>query len=143
MLVYDWMTRDPLTVGPKTPVQTAWMLMQDRGIRHLPVLDGGRLVGIVTDRDIRLVLPSPATSLAAQEITYLLVKMTVAEVMTRDPLVATPSMSLQDAATTLLRRRVGALPVMAGDRLVGILSHSDVLRAFTTVVEVEALARVA
>ena len=132
MVVLEWMTRDPITVEPQTAVLTAWKLMQDREIRHLPVLDAGKLVGMLTDRDVQLVLPSPATSLAAQEISYLLHRMPVAEVMTGDPITATPSMSLQRAAKALLQCRVGAMPVLAGGLLVGILSRADVLRALTT-----------
>jgi acetoin utilization protein AcuB len=137
------MSRDPITVDPKTPVLTAWKLMESRGIRHLPILDAGKLVGILTDRDVRLLLPSPATSLAAQEITYLLNKMTVAEVMTRNPITATPSMTLHEAARTFLQHHIGAVPVLAGGLLVGILSRTDVLRALTTPAEAGRMRQVA
>ena len=77
MLVREWMTKDPLTAEPKMPIKAAWKLMQERRIRHLPVVDEGRLVGIVTDRDLRRVLPSPATSLEIHELHYLLDRLTV------------------------------------------------------------------
>ena len=127
MLARNRMTKDPLTVDPGTSMFIAWKLMQDRRIRHLPVVDAGRLVGIVTDRDLRLALPSPATSLEAHEVNYLLDKMTVSEVMTKAVIATTPSALLEEAAATLLRHRIGALPVIEGDRLVGILTRSDVL----------------
>jgi CBS domain-containing protein len=84
MKVADLMTVCVITAGPETRVLEARQLMLDRRIRHLLVAEGATLVGIITDRDIRLTLPSPATSLSVWEINYLLARMTVASVMTRD-----------------------------------------------------------
>lgn len=143
MLVRDWMTKDPLAVEPHTPVLAAWRVMQDRQIHHLPVLEGRELRGLLTDRDLRLTLPSPVTALAAQEINYLLDKMPVADVMRKDVITTTPSTAITSAARLLLRHRLGAVPVLAGGILVGILSHSDVLQALLTGAEVGAVGRVA
>jgi acetoin utilization protein AcuB len=143
MLVREWMTKDAITVGPQTSIFRAWDLMKDRRIRHLPVMEDGRLVGIVTDRDLRLVLPSPATTLGAYELNYLLDKMTVSEVMTKDVITTTPSASITNAARVLLRNRIGALPVFAGPILVGILTRADALEALSSANAAGAMARVA
>ena len=139
MSVREWMTKDPLTVSPQTSVFRAWRVMQERRIKHLPVLDGDRLMGIVSDSDLRLALPSPATSLEAHEINYLLDRMTVSEVMAKPVVTVTISTPLQDAAWTLLRHRIGALPVMEGGALVGILTRSDVLGSFAAIPVPEAV----
>src|SRR2546430_16771826 len=83
--VRDLMTPAPVTIAPETSVQEAYRLMQDQRIGHLPVCEDGRLVGLVSERDLRLVLPSPATSLAAHEVHSLLERLMVAEIMTRFP----------------------------------------------------------
>jgi acetoin utilization protein AcuB len=100
-------------------------------IRHLLVTDeGGLLVGIVTDRDIRLNLPSQATSLSVWEINHLLTKLTVGEVMTRAVITVGPDREARDAAMLMLDHAIGALPVTDGGRLAGILTETDILRGF-------------
>jgi acetoin utilization protein AcuB len=130
MRVQDLMTTKTITVEPATPVIDARRLMLDRRIRHLLVCEGPRLVGIVTDRDIRLNLPSPATSLSVWEINYLLARLTVGEVMSRSVIVVEPGRSARAAARILLDHKIGALPVVAEERLVGIVTETDFLRAF-------------
>jgi acetoin utilization protein AcuB len=143
MDVKAWMTKDPVTAAPGMSIKAAWRLLQERRIRHLPVVDAGKLVGIVTDRDLRRVLPSPATSLEVHELNYLLDKMTLGEVMTKDIITTTPFSRIPDAARTMLRNRIGALPVVEGGKLVGILSQTDVLEALTSAAEAQAVERVA
>jgi acetoin utilization protein AcuB len=104
--------------------------MQQRKIRHLPVLQDGCLVGIVSDRDIRLVLPSPATSLAVWELRHLLEKLAVGEIMTCFVMTTAPDCFMTEAVGRMLGYRVGALPVVEDRRVVGILTRTDVLRAF-------------
>lgn len=128
--VRDLMTREPLTVDVDTPVVDARRMMLKHGIRHLLVEDGARLVGIVTDRDIRLTLPSPATSLSAWEINYLLARMTVDSVMTGTVITVDPDRDAQDAVRIMVDHKIGALPVTDGGSLVGIITETDVLRAF-------------
>ena len=128
--VRDLMTPRPIFVAPHTPVDEARTLMQQHRIRHLPVLDHGELVGIVSDRDIRLALPSPATSLSVYEIGYLLTRLTVAEIMTRDPLTITPERPITEAIKRMLAHKVGALPVVAAGQLVGIVTRTNLLQAF-------------
>jgi acetoin utilization protein AcuB len=118
------------TTGPKTSVSEARELMRRKVIRHLLVTEGERLVGIVTDRDIRLNLPSPATSLSVWEINYLLTKLTVGDVMTKAVITVEPERPIEDAARLILEHRIGALPVLSEGGLVGILTETDLLRAF-------------
>jgi acetoin utilization protein AcuB len=130
MLVKDLMTRNLITVRPQTNVTEARSLMTRERIRHLLVTEGRHLLGMVTDRDIRLNLPSPATSLSVWEINFLLAKLTVGEVMTKSVLIVDPARPAKDAARIMLDHRIGALPVVDGDALVGILTETDLVRAF-------------
>ena len=128
--VGDIMSVSPVTIAPSTSVHEAQALMQQRKIRHLPVLQDGRLVGMISDRDIRLVLPSPATSLSVWEIRHLIEKLTAGEVMTYFVMTTTPDCPVTEAAGRMLGHKVGALPVVADRQVVGILTRTDVLRAF-------------
>ena len=130
MRVKDLLGRPPITIGPATPVLEARRIMQERRIRHLLVVEDERLVGIVTDRDIRLNLPSPATTLSMWEINYLLARLTVAEIMTKGVIVVEPTRDARDAAVLLLTEKIGALPVVDGERLLGLVTESDFVRAF-------------
>ncbi len=130
MQVRDLMTRDPITVPPGTSITEARALMARERIRHLLVAEGGRLLGIVTDRDIRLNLPSPATSLSVWEINYLLQRLTVGEVMTRTLITVDPDRPVAEAARLMLEHKIGALPVLDGGRIAGILTETDLVRAF-------------
>ena len=130
MTVRELMTGALITATPETPVLDARSLMQKERIRHLLVTEGTRLVGIVTDRDIRLNLPSQATSLSMWEVNYLLAKLTVNKVMTRSVIITGPDQDAADAARLLLEHKIGALPVLDGEHLIGIVTETDVLRAF-------------
>jgi acetoin utilization protein AcuB len=126
------MTREPLSVSLDTPVVDARRTMLEHRFRHLLVTDGGRLAGIITDRDIRLNLPSPATSLSVWEINYLLARMTVASVMTTGVITVDPERDAVEAARIMLDHKIGALPVVDAGRVVGIMTETDILRAFAT-----------
>jgi CBS domain-containing protein len=132
MLVREWMTTVLVTVRPDSPVAEAQHLMRHRRIRHLPVVEGERLAGIITDRDVRTTLPSPATSLAAGELRYLLDRLLVERVMSRSVVTIGPDAPIADAVNLLLTHRIGALPVLEKNRLVGIITETDLLRAFAT-----------
>jgi acetoin utilization protein AcuB len=138
MQVSEWMTPAPLTVAPSTPFSKVQELMLRRRIRHLPVVEEGRLVGIITDRDVRTVQPSPATSLATREMHYLFDRLTVRAVMTRPVLTVTAHEPLAEAVRLMLENRIGGLPVIDGERLVGILTEVDLLRAFSTTLGIRA-----
>ena len=130
MRVKEWMSASLTVTGPKTSVSEARELMRRKVIRHLLVTEGERLLGIVTDRDIRLNLPSPATSLSVWEINYLLTKLTVGDVMTKAVITVEPERPIEEAARLILEHRIGALPVVSDGRLEGILTETDLLRAF-------------
>jgi acetoin utilization protein AcuB len=123
------MTAIRITVPPEMPAALAADLLRVNNIRHLPVVARDRLVGIVSDRDIRLNMPSPATSLSAPEVSYLLLKLTVEQVMTAPALTIEPDRPLLEAVTIMLDRKIGALPVMESGRLVGMITEFDLLQA--------------
>ncbi|MET0485027.1 MAG: CBS domain-containing protein [Candidatus Rokuibacteriota bacterium] len=129
MRVRDFMTAKPITVDPETPMLEAGQRMVGKRIRHLVVVDDGRVVGIVTDRDIRLNLPSPATSLSVWEMNYLLPQITVGGVMTKSVIVVSPDRPIAEAARIMVDHKIGALPVVEEGRLVGIVTESDFVRA--------------
>jgi acetoin utilization protein AcuB len=128
MRVRDLMTPGPITVEPATPMLDARQRMANARIRHLVVVEDSRLVGIITDRDIRLNLPSPATSLSVWEINALLARLTVGEVMSRSVIVVDSARSAAEAARLMVDHKIGALPVVDGGRLVGIVTESDFVR---------------
>jgi acetoin utilization protein AcuB len=130
MNVSTLMTAPAITTSPDMPVVEARQLMVDKRIRHLLVTEGGKLLGIVTDRDIRLNLPSPATSLSVWEINYLLARLTVASVMTKPVITVDPRRDARSAAELMLYHKIGALPVVDGATLLGIITETDLLRAF-------------
>ena len=135
MKVRELMTGAPITVSPDTSVFDARRLMLKERIRHLLVTDDRRLVGIITDRDIRLNLPSQARSLSMWEVNYLLAKLTVGQVMTKGVIIIGPDQDARAAAQLMLEHKVGALPVLDGEVLIGILTETDILRAFARVPE--------
>ena len=131
MRVRELMTGALITVRPDTPVLDARHLMVQQRIRHLLVTsEGGQLLGIVTDRDIRLNLPSQATSLSVWELNHLLTKLTVGKVMTESLVTVEPDREARDAAQLMLDHTIGALPVVDGAQLIGIVTETDLLRAF-------------
>src|SRR5256885_16679401 len=127
--VRDLMSEKPITVHPDTQMLEARQRMLEARIRHLIVTDDTRVVGIVTDRDIRLNLPSPATSLSVWEINYLLARMTVGSVMSKDVVTIGSGADAREAAQMLLDHRIGALPVVDRGRLGGIITETALLRA--------------
>jgi len=130
MRVRDIMTIRCITAPATMPVLEARQLMLEKRIRHLLVTDGPKLLGIVTDRDIRLNLPSPATSLSVWEINYLLARMTLASVMTKNVVTVESAREATEAAQVMLDHKIGALPVVDRGHLVGIITETDLLRAF-------------
>ncbi len=129
MRVRDLMTAKPITVDPETPMLEARQRMVQERFRHLVVVDDARVVGIVTDRDIRLNLPSPATSLSVWEMNFLLSKLTVGAVMSASVIVVEPDRPIREAARIMMDHKIGALPVVENGRLVGIVTESDFVRA--------------
>lgn len=129
LLVKDWMTPDPITVDPDTTLPAAYHLMKLNAIRRLPVVDKeGRLVGIVTLGDIREARPKESTALNIWELHSLAASLTVRDFMSPHPITVTPDTSIQQAAKLLLEHKIGGLPVVEQDRLVGIITETDIFR---------------
>jgi CBS domain-containing protein len=129
LIVRDWMTSPVEVINSSTPVSDAYNKMMQRNIRRLPVVEHGRIVGIVTLGDLREARPSPATSLSIYELNYLLSKLTVRQVMTHNPYTVTPDMPMLKAAKMLLDCKIGGLPVVDEDgRPIGIITESDIFR---------------
>jgi acetoin utilization protein AcuB len=127
--VGEKMTREVITISPKEGVMVAKHILDEKRIRHLPVVSDGKLVGIITDRDIRRNLPSPVPGLEIHEMSYLLDKLQVQMVMTREVISVTPQTSIEAAANLLVAHKIGGLPVLDGERLVGIITEIDLLKA--------------
>lgn len=131
MLVRKRMTPNPITTTPDTSVSDALRVMREKKIRRLPVLDShSQLVGIVSDNDLLYASPSPATSLSVWEIHELLYKLKIDKVMTREVITVTEDTPLEEAARIMADRRIGGLPVMQDKKLVGIITETDMFKAF-------------
>lgn len=130
MFVDRIMTRDVLQVAEDTRLPQLAALMRDHHIRHLPVVREGRLVGLVTSHDLERVSPSPITTLSVGEANYLLGKLTAARVMCTRIVTCAPDTLVEEAARLLRQEKIGCLPVVVDDRLVGILTHEDLLDFF-------------
>lgn len=136
MRVGERMKTELLHVSPSDSVRTAWGLLREHQIRHLPVVEDGKLAGIITDRDIRLVFPSAITAGQREQDPHdALEKVSVQEIMSRPVVTVTSETPIADAARLLLERRIGGLPVVEGEHLVGIITKDDILAAFVEIME--------
>lgn len=131
MFVGDRMTRRPITIHEDASVDEALQLMRNEKIRRLPVINkDGRMVGIVSELDLLKVSPSPATSLSIYEIPYLLARIKMRDIMTREVITVTEDTPLEEAARIMADHKIGGLPVMRGDKLVGIITETDMFKIF-------------
>lgn len=131
MTVGRCMTKNPVTVGPDVTVPEAQAIMRREKIRRLPVLDKhAALVGIVTAGDLIHAAPSGATVLDVYELNYLLSKLEVRKVMQKKVLTATEDMTVEDAARMMVDNDISGLPVLRGEKLVGIVTESDLFELF-------------
>jgi acetoin utilization protein AcuB len=131
MNVAKRMKRNPVFVDEGDSMKKAMDLLKEHEIRHLPVLkDGERLVGILSERDIKQASPSPATALEIREIYYLLDKIKVKQIMTRRPYTVCSTAPIEEAALILREKKIGCLPVVDDGKLVGILTETDIIDAF-------------
>ena len=131
MLIKDWMAKDVLTVDENTSLMRATRVMKENSIRKLPVVSHGKLIGIITDRDVKDASPSKTTSLDIHELYYLLSEMKVKEVMSGMPITMSGTDSLEKAAMVLLENKISGIPVVDDSgHLCGLLSESDVLKGF-------------
>ncbi|NOT55443.1 MAG: CBS domain-containing protein [Deltaproteobacteria bacterium] len=130
MTVAEWMTTPVMTLKPGDSLWRAHERLAKYRINQFPVVHEGKLVGIITDRDVRDAYPSELKHLRAQDIEEFAEACTVGQIMTRTAVTISPQTTIREAAQRLRHRRIGALPVVDGDRLVGILTRGDVLDAF-------------
>lgn len=135
MKVRDVYTRGAIVVDPNTSAPQARKVMEEHKIRRLPVVDGGKLVGIVTLTDLLKAAPSPATSLSIWELHYLLDRVKVSEIMTKDVVTTTPDADLREVARVMADRKIGGLPVVEDGQVVGMITESDVFRALVKLLE--------
>jgi len=133
MRIRDVMTRNPITVDSETLVLDAQRMMKENNIRRIPVVDKGKLVGIVTKHDLLEASPSPATSLSVFELNYLLAKMKVKEIMKKNPLTLGPDTPFEEALRLGQEKKIGSFPVVENGKLVGITTESDIIRFVTRV----------
>ena len=138
-VVGNWMSTNLVSIGPKTTLPEASKLMHTRHIRRLPVVDKGKLVGIVTAGDIREASPSDATSLSIYELNYLLARLTIDQIMTRDVITVGPETEIYEAAELMLNYKIGGLPVLENGSLVGIITESDIFRVLVYEAKIDAL----
>jgi len=135
MLIRDWMTKDPVTVTPDTSMMKATKIMKEKGVRRLPVVDSdGKLVGIVTDHDIKTASPSKATTLEVHELYYLLSEIKIKDIMVKNPVSASPTDTVERVAVIMNDKRFGGLPVVDDDdKVVGIITAMDVFRVLISI----------
>jgi acetoin utilization protein AcuB len=131
MLVGERMSKPVITVRPETPLPEALDLMHKEHIRRLPVVNKrGELIGIVTEADLLKASPSEATSLSIFEVTYLLSKLTLDRIMTREVTTVTEDTPLEEAARIMADHKFSGLPVMRGKDLVGMITETSLFRIF-------------
>ncbi|MBE3038889.1 MAG: CBS domain-containing protein [Chloroflexi bacterium] len=131
MLVKERMTSPALTIGPEVGVQDTLAMMRRDKVRRYPVVDRhGNLIGIISEMDLLNASPSDATSLSVWEINYLLSKLTVEKIMTKDVITITPDIPIEEAARIMADRKVGGLPVVEGTKVVGIVTETNLFRVF-------------
>jgi acetoin utilization protein AcuB len=131
MRIKDMMTKNPITVDSETLVLDAQKVMKENNIRRLPIVNKGKLVGIVTKHDLLEASPSPATSLSVYELNYLLSKMKVKDIMKKNPVTVTPNTPFEEALRIGQEKKIGAFPVVEDGKLVGITTESDIIRFLT------------
>jgi len=131
MLIKDRMTKHPLTISEDESIAETHRYMQEQHVRHLPVVSkAGDMLGLVAESDLLKAQPSTATSLSMWEIHYLLDRVKVKDVMVREVITTTEDCPIEDAAQRMLEHKISCLPVVRGDKLVGIITEADLFRVF-------------
>jgi acetoin utilization protein AcuB len=130
MLVGKRMSHPVITFSPEMPIIDAINLMKREHIRRAPVVKDGKMIGIVSDKDLLNASPSPATSLSVWELNYLLSKIVVKEIMTKKVLSVTEDTPIEEAARIMADNKIGGLPVMRGESVVGMITETDLFKIF-------------
>ena len=134
MFVANRMTKNPITVTPSTKVDEAESLMKKYKFRRLPVVENGKLVGFLSDKDLLQVMPSAATTLAKYEITSLLSKIEVKEIMTKDVITVDEDATIEEAALIMCNKKISGLPVISSvGAVVGVITETDIFKALVDV----------
>lgn len=130
MLIGERMTYPVISVAPDMPISDALSLMRKEHIRRTPVIQNGKLIGIISDKDLLNASPSPVTTLSIWEMNSLLSKITVNDVMTRNVLTVTEDTPIEAGARIMADNKIGGLPVLRGDKVVGIITETDLFKIF-------------
>lgn len=131
MLIRDRMTPDPVTITTDTSLKDALDLIRNKPFRHLPVLDeNGKLVGIVTEKSLVYASPTPTTTLSVFEVDYILSRTKVGQIIHGPVITVGPDLPIEEAARMMVDHRIGCLPVVEDDKLIGIISDTDIFRVF-------------
>jgi acetoin utilization protein AcuB len=129
------MSLDPVVLTPEDTLRRARSLIRDNNLRRFPVVENGRLVGIVTDRDVRQADISSAVMQERRYVDYILDRILVGGIMTPNPITVGPDTSIREEAALILENKIGGLPVVEGDELVGIITESDLIRALISMLD--------
>lgn len=134
MFVAQRMTAKPIIISPSTTVAEATEIMRNNKIRRLPVVEQGKLVGFLTDRDLREVSPSPATALSIFELNYLLAKMQVKDIMVKKVVTIDQEATIEEAALIMYNQKIGGMPVVNNHgEVVGVITETDIFKTFVDV----------
>ncbi|NTV57251.1 MAG: CBS domain-containing protein [Deltaproteobacteria bacterium] len=129
LLVENWMNPNVITVDADDSMLDATKLLKEHNIRHLPVLEKGKLVGVITDRDLKRASPSDATALEAHELLYLIANIKVREIMTRNPITVPYNFTIEEAAELLLQAKISGMPVVDKDGdVIGTITQTDLFK---------------
>ena len=138
MLVNNWMSKDVITVDVKDSMHDAMKHLKEHDIRMLPVMKKGKLVGIITDRDLKRASASDATTLEIHELLYLLTRVKVKDIMTRDVITVPPDFTVEETAQVLQKNRISGAPVVDADgQLVGTITQTDLFRVLISLTGVD------
>lgn len=134
MLVKDWMTKDVIVLDENASIMKASQIMKEHNIRRIPVVRRGKLVGIISDRDLKEATPSKATALDVHELYYLLSEVRVKDIMTPEPITVRPEDTVEYAAVLMLENRISGLPVVdEKGQVVGIITQTDIFKLFVNI----------
>ncbi len=134
MLVKEWMATKPIVVDENTSIMKATQIMKENNIRRIPVVRDGRLIGIISDRDIKEAAPSKATSLDVHELYYLLSEIKIKDIMTPDPITLKENDSVEKAAVIMLENRISGMPIVDDDNhVIGIITETDVFKVMVSI----------
>ncbi len=134
MLVKEWMTEDPIVLDENASIMKAVQIMKEHKLRRIPIVRQKKLIGIVTDRDIREATPSKATALDVHELYYLLSEIKIKDIMTPNPITIHPDETVEYAAVIMLENRISGLPVVDDEgHVVGIITQTDIFKVLINI----------